>query len=312
MKMKKETKINALAKLLASQETAQVAIRKQAFASTAVCDLWRKPEDVAKIAIDAQAAAKARVDADAIFRALKKPVREWAKVTKAWAESQGLAGASLGGEYSGRTRTEVRWGAETSASTATSYGDRYSRSCKYSKLDACHAVTLCAEDIVRLEMYKSVAESSGRDGLPVIGAREWGMFVWVRARAKAISLEQGWIAYKSGTCYHSQKSHEDAVAGLERKIKALERDAWAKKHGRAIERRARLVARLCGGICATVKDAERMGYCAAGIAAFRERHGIGETATLPQLVRTGNVDAVRLALSIARKVSASKQAEKTA
>lgn len=69
------------------------------------------------------------------------------------------------------------------------------------------------------------------------------------------------------------------------------------------ERRARLVARLCGNVRATIADARALGYCLPGIQAFQERHGIGDEATLPELVRTGDPSAVRLALSVARKVA---------
>lgn len=62
------------------------------------------------------------------------------------------------------------------------------------------------------------------------------------------------------------------------------------------------MARLCNGAHATLADAKSLGYCEPGIRAFQTRHGIGDAATLPELVRTGDPSAVRLALKIARTV----------
>jgi hypothetical protein len=67
----------------------------------------------------------------------------------------------------------------------------------------------------------------------------------------------------------------------------------ALPHGRnnPHTRRARLVARLCDGIAATITDAKSLGYCEPGIRQFQARHGIGDVA---------------LALSIARKAGRSE------
>lgn len=65
-------------------------------------------------------------------------------------------------------------------------------------------------------------------------------------------------------------------------------------------------SRLCCNVFATVKDAKNHGYCEPGIRAFQDAHGISDSASLPQLVRTGNAFAIRLALSIARKIGASR------
>lgn len=74
------------------------------------------------------------------------------------------------------------------------------------------------------------------------------------------------------------------------------------KYATKVQDIAALVARLCHGVTATLADARAMHYCEPGIRAFQERHGVGDTATLPELIRTGDPSAVRLALSIARKV----------
>jgi hypothetical protein len=62
------------------------------------------------------------------------------------------------------------------------------------------------------------------------------------------------------------------------------------------------VIRLCRGATATVADALAAGYCPAGIRAWQERHGIGDSSPLADLVRTGDPLATRLAFALARKV----------
>ena len=63
---------------------------------------------------------------------------------------------------------------------------------------------------------------------------------------------------------------------------------------------------------ATIADARAMGYCEPGIESFQAKHGIGDSASLPALVRTGNPDAIRLALKLARRVSVKAQKQATA
>ena len=310
--MKQETAKNALNALLGKQEKKKSEMEKRAFASSVIGENWRQEDVVSAAAISAHRAALEFVAADLAFRKIPKQRRDWAIDAKAWIEKQAQRAARLGGEYSGHTTTSVCWGEKTDAATATGYGDKYSRSCKYSKTDATHGVTLCVADAVRLAMYyRHIADASAADGLPVIGARDGGGFVWVRPMGKKITAETGWIGFRDGQTFHSTKSAADAAAGLARKLKKAKREADDIKHGKAIERRARLVARLCGGIVATVSDALKMGYCEPGIASFQAKHGIGDSASLPQLVRTGNPAAVQLAMKLARAVS-KKQERKTA
>jgi hypothetical protein len=90
---------------------------------------------------------------------------------------------------------------------------------------------------------------------------------------------------------------------LARKIAAAEklrRDAIQSKKA---ARRAALIARLCNHAIATVDDAKALGYCQPGIEAFQTTHGIGNAASLPELVKTGNAAAVAFAISIARKIA---------
>lgn len=311
--MKAMTKIDALNKLLKIEETKKASERAKSWAMKGIKIRSTAPEEVAKRAIDAHAAQIAEYKADEDFRALPNPRRDWAKEAKKWAEDQARLALDLGGNYSGDTSRSIRWGDCSLARTATGYGDKYSRSCKFWKTNAEHVVQLCVEDVVRLDDCKAIAERSAGEGLPVIGKRDDGRFVWAKAgKGKSIESESGWIGCVDGTIFHSKKSAEHAQAGAERKAKKAERERWEALHSRKIERRARLVARLCGGLVATIADARAMGYCEPGIESFQAKHGIGDSASLPALVRTGNPDAIRLALKLARRVSVKAQKRATA
>lgn len=310
--MKTTTKIDALNKLLKIEEAKEKAERAKSWAMIGIEIRSTTHEEVAKRAVEAHTAQCTEYKADEDFRALPKPRRDWAKEAKKWAEDQARHGLDLGGDYSGDTSQSIRWGDSSLARTATCHGDKYSRSCKYYKTDAEHIVQLCVEDVARLDEHRPIAQASASEGLPVIGLIGDGRFVWVRSKGKAIVAENGWIGCHAGTIYHSKKSSEDAQAGAERKAKKAERERWEALHSRKIERRARLVSRLCGGIMATIADARAMGYCEPGIKSFQAKHGIGDAASLPALVRTGNPDAIRLALKLARRVSVKAQKQATA
>ena len=217
--MKTTTKIDALNKLLGIEEAKKKSERAKSWAMIGIERQSISPEEVAKRAIAAHAAQCDEYKADEDFRALPKPRRDWAEETKKWAEDQGMLAACLGASYSGDTYPSVLWGDKSTAYTTTGYGEKYSRSCKYSKINADHIAILCAEDIARLDEHRPIAQASAAEGLPIIGRMEDGRFIWVRRKGKAIVAENGWIGSHAGTIFHSKKSAEDAQAGAERKAK---------------------------------------------------------------------------------------------
>ncbi len=247
------------------------------------------------------------IAASGAFDKIPKDRKELAKSTISQAVAIGKRAAHLGGDYSGDTSYSVQWGAAAGASTETGRGDQYSRSCKHFKTDAYHTVWICPAGVIELVENESLRESSARDGLPLIDLRGDGSAVWVRNKGKAIVAESGWIAGNARCCYHSTKSASDAQAGFERKLAKLEKEQKLARAAGKIDRRARLIARLCGGAIATVADAKRLGFCDPGISAFQSAHGIGDSCSLPQLVRTGNASAMRLALAVARKAATKKE-----
>ena len=218
--MKATTKIDALNKLLKIEEAKEKAERTKSWAMIGIKNRSIAPEEVAKRAIAAHAAQCDEYKADEDFRALPKPRREWAKEAKKWAEDQARLGLDFGGDYSGDTSQSIYWGGGSScAYTTKCRGEKYSRSCKYSKINAAHIAILCAEDIARLDEHRPIAQASAAEGLPIIGLMEDGRFIWVRRKGKAIAAENGWIGSHAGTIFHSKKSAEDAQAGAERKAK---------------------------------------------------------------------------------------------
>jgi hypothetical protein len=259
-------------------------------------------------AAEAYRAAKATcAAASAIVAAIPKARRESARAlhdsTLTYARD---IARRLGGSYSGATTIAAHWGERATARTTTDTGEQYSRSCTYRKTDAKHIITLSADTAPCLMQSERIRIASTAEGLPLISLTPAGECIWVKSKGKAIVSEAGWIAYSpdfSGTCYHSTQSRAHAEAGLSRKIVIARREAQAAAASRKVTRRLQLIARLCRNAVATVEDARALGYCSPGIAAFQSRHGIGDRATLPELMQTGDPAAQRLALCLARQVS---------
>ena len=259
-------------------------------------------------AAEAYRAAKATCAAAcAIFGVLPKARRETAKTLhdSALSYARDIA-RRLGGSYSGATTIAAHWGERATARTTTDTGEQYSRSCTYRKTDAKHLITLSADTAPYLMQSERIRIASAAEGLPLICLTPAGAGTWVKSKGKAIVSESGWIAYSpefGGTCYHSTLSLSRAEAGLSRKLSITRREAQAAAASRKATRRLQLIARLCRNVVATVDDARSLGYCSPGIAAFQSRHGIGDRATLPELMQTGDPAAQRLALCLARQVS---------
>ena len=243
------------------------------------------------------------------FSRLAPARRDWARKVYDSAKARAtFAAERLGGEYSGDWYKSVEWGDCTRAFSVTSRGDRYSRSCIYNKTDVMHTVILHAPDVARLcaeaAPDSDMFTASAAEDLPLLGVLGDGRHVWATRKGKRLALQKGWVAFRDGEVYHSLKSREHAERGLARKLKALEEERLAKDP--KTQRRLRLVALVCKGLKATLADAEAMGYCAPGIRAFQDRHGIGDEASLAELVKTGDPRAVALALKLAKAYAARK------
>jgi hypothetical protein len=202
----------------------------------------------------------------------------------------------------------VEGGDRTQAFSVTSRGDRYSRACTFRKTDVEHKIILHAPDVARL--YAEAAPdsdmfiASAAEDLPLLGVLEDGRYLWATQKGKRLALQKGWVAFRDGEVYHSLKSHEHAERGLAKKLKAAAEERLAKDP--KTQRRLRLVALVCKGLKATLADAEAMGYCAPGIRAFQSKHGLGDEASLAELAKTGNPQAVALALKLAKAYTARK------
>jgi hypothetical protein len=305
--MKRETKVRAMERLLAMQ-SADAAAEAAVENAAAACRGTLEADAVAAAGEAWRASQKADAATEA-WKSMAKAQRDYAAAAAATATGLGQAAARLGGIYSGSTDREVIWGDCASARTATSDGDRYSRSCKYSKTDARHEVTISVDGIVDLvdalllPSRTMLASASAAEGLPLISYHAaTGEATWVVSRNKRLATERGWVATDGRFLYHSTESLEHARRGVARKAAAAARAAERELTDLRADRRARLVIRLCKGAQATVADAVAAGYCSAGIRAWQERFGIGDAAPLADLVRTGDPLATRLALDLARKV----------
>jgi len=251
------------------------------------------------------AAAQAARDAAQALARIPRPRRDAAAAAVTFAEQHALAIARrMGGDYSGAVTYSIRWHdapRPATAATVTGRGDQYSSRCTYRKTDAAHIIRLDPSGVFALASSPLLAVSA-RDGLPLVSLKPDGSAVWIVSKGKQIEAQAGWIVGDASTCYHSTKSREHAAKGYQKKLNSLKREQDAARQRGKEERRARLIARLCGGVKATLADAKALGFCDPGIRAFQASSGIGDEAPLPQLIRTGNPSAVRLALHIARQL----------
>jgi len=175
-----------------------------------------------------EALAVAVKEAQVFFDAMLAKETEWKKIPKVrrdFAESQiKLAvdaanfAAELGGEYSGENQNSVEWRGFAGAKTETSYGDKYSRSCPYSKTDATHTVSINPGRIHLLT--REIVQASKRMGKVVIALDEDGHCTWVRCSNKAIVAENGWLAAEGDQIALSTTSLAGARQQLARKAVA--------------------------------------------------------------------------------------------
>lgn len=266
--------------------------------------------DIIAAAVIAAHSARA---AESAFSRLPKDRRDAARYTRDRAETLARCAAqAMGRDYSGTTTHRVRWSTTANAWSATEKGAQYSSRCKYRKTDGIHTVQLSYAGAPELAAQSLIVDTSRRDRCPLIAlhpadAAGVRAATWVvTTRGGQIAAQHGWIATREGDAqiFHSTKSASHAAAGLRKKLEAQqrERELRAAAADPRTDRRARLVARLCAGASATIRDARALGYCTPGIEAFQQRHNIGSRASLPDLVRTGDPSAVALALAVARRI----------
>jgi hypothetical protein len=301
--MKHETKVKDIQSLIAANKAEKRAATQRnaakAAAERAIDYGVANAPDVMVAIATAREAIAAKNQTEKAFAGLPRERRTMAQSAITMAMEIGKQAARLGCSYSGDTSYGASWGEKACAETSTDKGEQYSRKCTYRKTDASHHVSMDPSGVPCLVENEALRQCSIRDGLHLIALYPDSSCVWVRNKGKAIVSESGWIAGNASVCYHSTESKEHATMGFERKLATLRREQEQRRKSHKEERRARLIARLCS-ITATLQDAKSLGYCTPGIQAFQSRHGIGDTATLPQLMATNDASAVRLALHIAR------------
>ena len=167
---------------------------------------------------EAQVALDAMLAAEAEWKRVPKARRNFAEKQICYAVKAANFAGNLGGKYSGITETKIEWGSFAGASTRTSYGDKYSRSCPYSKTDAVHTVSIDARRIHLLTW--EIIEASKRLGKVVIALDEDGRCTWVRCSNKAIVAENGYLAVEGDQIALSTTSMAGARQQLARKAVA--------------------------------------------------------------------------------------------
>lgn len=226
---------------------------------------------------------------------------------------------ALGGCYSGETTRKIIWEAPPAARTVRNSGKPYSSRERWCRTDATHILDLNFEGVLAMERNAELLDQSAAEGLPIIALyrlkRRPHVYqaVWAqKGKGKTISAVSGWIAYdpERKLMYHTTISAayvwDRLIANIEGMIEDQRHQEALREMSPKIERRARLISKLCGKIHATIADARKLGYCDPGITAFRRAHGIGASASLPELVETGNPLAIKLALYLARRATRDK------
>ena len=222
----------------------------------------------------------------------------------------------LGGSYSGETSRKINWEGPPAARTVRDKGERYCGSEWWCRTNATHTLDLDFDGVLAMERNAELLDQSAAEGLPIIALyrlkRRPHVYqaIWAqKGKGKTISTVNGWIAYDPtrNLMYHSTISAayvwDKLVANIERMIEEHRHQEALSEVSPKMERRARLISKLCGEMYATIADARKLGYCHPGITAFRRLHGIGDSVSLPELVKSGNPLAIKLALYLARRVA---------
>ncbi len=313
-KMKTQTKIERVSQFVQLHELRgyRDIARTRLLAGIETLNPWKT--ETSHTALDEYAGRlKSCIEAEEAWKQKESKSRLWAeqhvKTVTEFVRRQIQHETAL--QRSGNVEFVVEWttAARPYAQTLSSSGEQYSRRCTFRKTDATHIVRLSPEWAA--EWTQADAEASMRDGIALVGLKTNREACWLSIKNRSLHVTQGWFVVDGANSYHSEVSLEHAKKGLEKKVavwqkelKKRERMVLEAKDYQKTQRRVSLVARLCDGLKATIEDAKELGFCSAGIQQFQNRFGISDSATLPELVRTGDPSATRLAFHLARKAIA--------
>lgn len=294
--MKHETRVSDLTK------TAELysATQRKDKAHKKMCDWIAYPSDRSVDVADTYAklvAARNEVaKAEDAVRKIPLMRRSQTQAMLGLSLSQAHAACLLAKNLSGHCTSSTEFG-PLKSDVRTSRGAPYGGIKKWFKTDRHIKLTIDPEGIPLL--YDKAIQGN-HDGVVLVGAFPDGRVAWAQAYKSGIKVVHGYMARDTSTAisYHSERSQEHADAGLAKKVQEW-RDALPDPKR---DRRLRLIARLCHDTKATLKDALSAGFCKPGIESFQARFGIKNTATLPELVKTGDPSAVMLALRLAAKI----------
>lgn len=316
--MKTQTKIDRIAQFTLLQELRGCRDRAKTLLLGGVESLNPWKTEASHTALDEYAGRlKACIEAEEAWKARDSKSRAWAEqhvqtmvdfVLRQIQHETAL-------QRSGSVEFVVKWttAARPYTQTMSSSGEQYSRRCTFRKTDATHIVRLSHDWAA--EWTQEDADASMRDGIALVGLKADRQACWLTIKNRSLHLTEGWFVVDGPHSYHSKESLEHAQRGLAKKAAAwqkhLAQDAERRAEGRKklyeyhrSQRRASLVARFGDGLKATITDAKELGFCDVGIEQFKNRFGIGDSATLPELVKTGDPSATRLAFHLARKAIA--------
>lgn len=229
---------------------------------------------------------------------------------------------NAGSSYTGTTNWQFKWvenHTEVAAVTKVKVSKSARNKSPWGCNDAVHVVQLDPEGLILLEDCPDIARQSMEDGLRMLALYPGGRAVWSpRHASKSLATGRGYIGAavinaREGqrlVVYHGTASATHAKAGAQYRASYHWTSETARQEALKDRRRVSLVTRLCKDAKATLADAKEMGYCDPGIEEFQRQFGIGDEATLTELMDTKNPAAVALAMRVARKLSAKRREER--
>jgi hypothetical protein len=187
-----------------------------------------------------------------------------------WLLEYGMRIAKNGGDYSGVVSHYVLFTNGCGAETVTKRGEKYSRSCQYSKTDAEHCVTFNYINAHTLKENEELVKISENDYLYLIELvpLKSGVFkaTWVKNKGKQIVSESGWVAKMGDMIYHSTTSEEHCMSALKRKFKLAKTQS-----------REATMDRIKQAEILKLTDIRRItGWCQAGCKAWLDRYMDGK------------------------------------
>lgn len=226
--MKTDTKTNDLKKLIDMANLRKMANEQMDILNGVIGRVVKGVNDMTVVEpciTVAKEYEKNAVEAEEVYKKIPLKRRKYVEDLRSFMYGYGLGLARKGGIYSGNVKHEVRF--ETNlgacAQTYVSFGEKYSKSSKYSKNNALHSICLNCNGLVFLYDNQELLSLAHNLGVNLISLKEGGEAVFFKVNNKQITYFNGWFAFSAdkSVAAYSTVSKDDAQQSLQRKIKSI-------------------------------------------------------------------------------------------